>query len=131
MDAYDIVDWVNETLDYRRPGWSLRAVTAPCPHVDIDATWVMVTVTYTEPNTNPDLTGDFTQNRHNLLDPNTIEDLDALRAWTHGTILWSLIHEDRELLREGPDAIAFYHPHIPVARAYWATARNRILAMVE
>lgn len=131
MEAAEVVRWVNDDLEYRRPNWTLSAAAAPCPLEGVDREWVLVTLVYAEPDTTPGGEGKFTQNRFTLLDPSTVDGLDALRVWLFGrVILWSVVHEEREYLRERSGGAA-YHPHRLDGRARWADVREDVLAKIE
>lgn len=130
MEPNDIAAWLNDTFHYHRPGWTIHAMVGPNP-VAGPGDWVLVHLGYTEPDSTPGADRSFTQNRYSFLDPITITGLDDLRVWIAGNILWSVVHEERERMREGPDDRPFYHPHIEAQRAAWADARDHVLAMVE
>lgn len=129
METRDIVRWITADLNYTRPGWTITAVPCPCPHVDIEAEWPLLIVSYTEPDTTPGGTGEpFCQTRRVLMDPREIADEDYLLAVVTGHILWSVIHEERErILISGK---APYFPHYPHTIETWETDRALILEQV-
>jgi len=126
----DIVEWINQDLNYTRPGWKVSAAEVPCPHVDVDGQWPVLFVSYVEADTTPGGTGaPFPQTRTILIDPRLVGDADDLAALVFGHILWSVIHEERE--RFMVNGAQPYFPHHTATRETWDARRGRVLAQVD